>query len=583
MKRMISLLCLLLCAAILSGVTAYAAAADLAPSAEIYAVMTLQSGREIVVEQAPTAAMMSAAESYELYVHKESVLSVESTASGGRAPVEAPVFYSADFFIPDTSAEVFLAGLTAGNIGEVQQKIIAQYTRDEKFSITDLSFIDAEKTYSYDDDDENLCWAASASNMLYYTGWAAQAGFDSEDDLLEDFVDHFDNNGAHAYNAMFWFFNSSSLGYNELAPGWAAFEPGSGGYLNDYAADMLCGRDPFNTQSIDESAEMLRSGRGVSIAVDLYKKGQYAGGHAVTLWGYAVDTSLPEDDPDRYLNIFLSDSDSYEGVIGDNEADRREADNVLNVYPMSVTDNSKFCFDFDSTYTGIISDYTYLTPYSADVPKETDLAATKDKANSPDLSILSFDFADADNTQADIYETGSSIQCGFSAINLSDADYDGPIYMDILLTDAEGGVYLDETDRLIFGEPMYAYYLCFSDYHTTDPLPAGDYTLTCTINPDHSAEGVSAEAYYYNNTGTASFKVRDTYLLGDCDDNGEVTILDATLIQRELADLNIPYDGVDVRGDINGRGLDIIDATLIQRELADFDVSYPIGTKKFYP
>ena len=64
-------------------------------------------------------------------------------------------------------------------------------------------------------------------------------------------------------------------------------------------------------------------------------------------------------------------------------------------------------------------------------------------------------------------------------------------------------------------------------------------------------------------------------LLGDADMDNEVTILDATRIQRFLVDLTkeIDKDAADVTGD----GVDILDATMIQRWLVELTVDYPIG------
>ncbi len=69
---------------------------------------------------------------------------------------------------------------------------------------------------------------------------------------------------------------------------------------------------------------------------------------------------------------------------------------------------------------------------------------------------------------------------------------------------------------------------------------------------------------------------RTARLLGDADGDGSVTILDATHIQRFLAEL-IPKDEIDLTAaDVSGDGVDIIDATKIQRYLAELDVSEPI-------
>lgn len=72
--------------------------------------------------------------------------------------------------------------------------------------------------------------------------------------------------------------------------------------------------------------------------------------------------------------------------------------------------------------------------------------------------------------------------------------------------------------------------------------------------------------------------VEYTYVLGDADGDGRVTILDATKIQRLLVSLVDDPDGmIALRSDSNGNGLDILDATRIQRYRAGFTVEAAIG------
>lgn len=67
------------------------------------------------------------------------------------------------------------------------------------------------------------------------------------------------------------------------------------------------------------------------------------------------------------------------------------------------------------------------------------------------------------------------------------------------------------------------------------------------------------------------------YRLGDADADGEITILDATTIQRYLAGL-IGEEDIDLTaGDVTRDGIDITDATFIQRCLASMETPYPIG------
>ena len=75
-----------------------------------------------------------------------------------------------------------------------------------------------------------------------------------------------------------------------------------------------------------------------------------------------------------------------------------------------------------------------------------------------------------------------------------------------------------------------------------------------------------------------------TYLIGDSDGDGIVTIVDATLIQRVLVELEYDADGmITLRADSVGDGLDILDATRIQRFLADMYVNTTLGTYAFHP
>ncbi|WP_407385633.1 dockerin type I repeat-containing protein, partial [Ruminococcus sp.] len=67
------------------------------------------------------------------------------------------------------------------------------------------------------------------------------------------------------------------------------------------------------------------------------------------------------------------------------------------------------------------------------------------------------------------------------------------------------------------------------------------------------------------------------YILGDTDGDGEVTILDATWIQRVLVGIGAPADFNEAAADVDGDGdMTILDATFIQRYLVDIPVPYAI-------
>ena len=66
-------------------------------------------------------------------------------------------------------------------------------------------------------------------------------------------------------------------------------------------------------------------------------------------------------------------------------------------------------------------------------------------------------------------------------------------------------------------------------------------------------------------------------LLGDADGDGEISIIDATVIQRHLAQIPVTEFHEDA-ADVDGSGdVEITDATYIQRHLVDLEVPYKIG------
>ncbi|MBQ3265259.1 MAG: dockerin type I repeat-containing protein [Ruminococcus sp.] len=70
-----------------------------------------------------------------------------------------------------------------------------------------------------------------------------------------------------------------------------------------------------------------------------------------------------------------------------------------------------------------------------------------------------------------------------------------------------------------------------------------------------------------------------SYKLGDVDGDGQVTMIDATIIQRVLAHLLNDDDGMYTkRGDVDGDGkLTAADVTWIQRWLAHMSTPYAVG------
>ena len=97
------------------------------------------------------------------------------------------------------------------------------------------------------------------------------------------------------------------------------------------------------------------------------------------------------------------------------------------------------------------------------------------------------------------------------------------------------------------------------------------YTYTFTgWTPE--VEAVTGDAEY-----TATFEAVKKTLIGDADGDGQVTIVDATWIQRYLVSFTLDFFD-EVAADVDGDGeVSILDATWIQRYLADIPVRFPIN------
>lgn len=78
-----------------------------------------------------------------------------------------------------------------------------------------------------------------------------------------------------------------------------------------------------------------------------------------------------------------------------------------------------------------------------------------------------------------------------------------------------------------------------------------------------------------------SAAAESSYIRGDADGDGKVTIRDVTEIQRKLVNIPTPKF-IEKAADVDSNGLDITDATKIQRYLAQFDDPYKIGETVSY-
>ncbi len=170
-------------------------------------------------------------------------------------------------------------------------------------------FYDAEKSPNNSEDDL-MCWAAAASNVLTWTGWARVPGssFPSEDQVFGHFQNHWTPQGGNALYGWEWWFSGThsspppSLGYSYVDV------LGGGGF---WQAENLAGyyvREGNTSLAMSSLSGFLRAGYGVVLW--LWDGG--SGSHQVTAWGYEYDAT-------DYLGVYITDSD--DGMNSEGAAD----------------------------------------------------------------------------------------------------------------------------------------------------------------------------------------------------------------------------------------------------------------------
>ncbi len=164
------------------------------------------------------------------------------------------------------------------------------------FSVTGRPWADVEKSPLTPEDDM-LCWAAAAANVLYYTGWGFVNGMSTADQMFAYFVNHWTNEGGLMEYAWDWWFDG--VNDSQGQSGWAQVDvPGGGFYpwarFSDYFVEHW-----LPSTALPAIAQYLNTGWGVALAI------YGPGAHAVTCWGYTFDPANPAN----YFGLWLTDSD----------------------------------------------------------------------------------------------------------------------------------------------------------------------------------------------------------------------------------------------------------------------------------
>ncbi|MCX7425571.1 MAG: proprotein convertase P-domain-containing protein [Planctomycetia bacterium] len=195
---------------------------------------------------------------------------------------------------------------------------------------------DAEKSPSNTEDDL-LCWAGAASNVLAWTGWGIVDGLTNTDDVFGYFQDHWTDQGGLMQFGWDWWFDGTndSQGWS----GWSQEDVQGGGFYPNENFSSL-----FHSQSNDALAltsidEYLHNGYGVTLGI------YGPGGHAITCWGYNYNP----DNPSEYLGLWITDSDDSKNL--ENAPDR------LHYYEVESVAGQWFLQDYygsDAWYIGTV-------------------------------------------------------------------------------------------------------------------------------------------------------------------------------------------------------------------------------------
>ncbi|NLF31886.1 MAG: hypothetical protein GX591_13485 [Planctomycetes bacterium] len=177
----------------------------------------------------------------------------------------------------------------------------------ESFMLTEAfggTFADAEKD-PYNSNDNQMCWAATAANILQWTGWGrvddgTGAVLADADAIFDYFVDHWTDVGGMMSVGWDWWFDGTSS--TQGRAGWSQVDVPGGGFHAGVDPVHLYVRFQETSNLLWAIDILLHGGYGVGAAI--YRPNLSGGlyGHSLTVWGIDV---LDDD----YLGLWVSDSD----------------------------------------------------------------------------------------------------------------------------------------------------------------------------------------------------------------------------------------------------------------------------------
>ena len=171
--------------------------------------------------------------------------------------------------------------------------------------VSSTVYYDADKTGG----DSNLCWAASASNVLAWSGWGALNTDVSDGNNQDTVYSHLRTDYDKATN------NESGLArdaweYWFTEPGLESYSF-SGNYFPIDPIDFNNPSDPnYSVHTYEFIQDYIDTGYGTVLSIQRWVSGNNYLSHAITLWGYDDSTDRiyatnSDDGGDAWLTIDL--------------------------------------------------------------------------------------------------------------------------------------------------------------------------------------------------------------------------------------------------------------------------------------
>ena len=220
----------------------------------------------------------------------------------------------------------------------------SSYRLDVHYSGT-RNWCDAEKSF-YDGDDDLMCWAGTASNVLYWTGWGHVGGMTNCDQMFTYFQDHWTDKGGWCYYGWDWWFDGTPI---VPSSAWSSVHDPGGNFWSSTDFNNYATWSSDSANILSKIDGFLHDGYGLGLSIAYYDSGGDRHGHAITCWGFNYDSSYPKTDSRYYKGVWVTDSD-------DNKAfydiwpweSGSSAPNKLQYYGVYKSGNTWYLSDYGS-------------------------------------------------------------------------------------------------------------------------------------------------------------------------------------------------------------------------------------------